>query len=184
MVSIESNDCAIDACEDLAICEAAAVAAPALLLLLHQKDQSQLHKLGLKFAAAARREWSTHAAAAAAAAAAAQFIGFALSLHPVGILAYCAVTEGEWRLPPFPPAPSLPRSCSLRPSLVLLLRANQCWWDRKTQMKISEHESEGQPNGWTDGRGERASERAEGERKGEIKKRQRREREIEVSGLI
>ena len=24
-------------------------------------------------------------------------------------------------------------------------------------MKISEHESEGQPNGWTDGRGERAS---------------------------
>ena len=80
MVSIESNDCAIDACEDLAICEAAAVAAPALLLLLHQKDQSQLHKLGLKFAAAARREWSTHAAAAAAAAA--QFIGFALSLTP------------------------------------------------------------------------------------------------------
>ena len=56
MVSIETNDCAIDACEDLAICEAAAVAAPALLLLLHQKDQSQLHKLGLKFAAAARRE--------------------------------------------------------------------------------------------------------------------------------
>ena len=80
MVSIESNDCAIDACEDLAICEAAAVAAPALLLLLlHQKDQSQLHKLGLKFAAAARREWSTHAAATTAAA---QFIGFALSLHP------------------------------------------------------------------------------------------------------
>ena len=70
MVSIETNDCAIDAREDLAICEAAAVAAPALLLL-HQKDQSQLHKLGLKFAAAARREWST-------------FIGFALSLHPVG----------------------------------------------------------------------------------------------------
>ena len=82
MVSIETNDCAIDACEDLVICEAAAVAAPALLLLLlHQKDQSQLHKLGLKFAAAAGREWSTHAAAAAA-----QFIGFALSLAPVGIL--------------------------------------------------------------------------------------------------
>ena len=82
--------------------------------------------------------------------------------------------------PPFPPARSFTPSTLQPAALVLLLRANQCWWDRKTQMKISEHESEGQPNGRTEG----ASERAEGERKGEIKKRQRREREIEVSGLI
>ena len=101
---------------------------------------------------------------------AAEFPGFALLLP----LAEYAMTEAA-----VAPFLSRARLLGLPYSLLLLLRrANQCWWDRKTQMKISEQESER----GTAGRSEK------GERKEEIKKRRRGERErervIEVGGLI
>ena len=92
---------------------------------------------------------------------AAEFAGFALLLP----LAEYAMTEAA-----VAPFLSRARLLGLPYSLLLLLRrANQCWWDRKTQMKISEQESE---------RGT-AGQSEKGERKEEIKKRRRGERERE-----
>ena len=88
---------------------------------------------------------SSHATAAPRA----QFVGFAPLPRRLRILR----SDCGGSLPPAP-FPSLLQSFLLRRR-----RANQCWWDRKTEMKISEHGSERGGRTDADGRSDKGKEK-------------------------